>query len=129
MELSPRQIYYKEYYKVNKQHIMTVVLKYQSNHMEEKKAYYTKYNKEYFQKNKKMKPVTVKPPRQVKEKVKKIPIDLITVLDVPKEPKEKKQKKLPEIATITGAPKAPQKVAKEKPKYEHLKGNYTLSFD
>lgn len=128
MELTARQIYYKQYYKDHRDHILEVVQKYQDSHKEAKKAYYTKYNREYYLKHKQtqMKPI-VKPPRQVKEKLKKIPLEVTTLLAETKtevkKPVRTPKPKVPE------APKAPQKVAKEKPKYEHLKGNYTLSFD
>lgn len=129
--LTPRQLYYKQYYKDHRDHIMEVVLKYQSEHKEEKKAYYTRYNREYFQKHyqkRQMKPVTIKIPRP--EKVKILPLDLITMNGAIKEPKEKKtQKKIAAIATIDiGVPKDVKCVPKVKPQFEILRGQYTLSF-
>lgn len=134
MELTPRQLYYKYYYQINKQHIMATVLKYQSEHMEEKKAYYTAYNKMYFQKHKKekqMKPAAIKIPRPVVEKPKKITMELVTVNGAPKQPREnkKQQKKIPEVATITEAPKETIKATKVKPQFAVLRGAFNLSFD
>lgn len=130
MELTPRQIYYKQYYKDNKDHIMAVVLKYQSDHKDEKKTYYTRYNREYFQKHKKekpMKPAAIKIPRP--EKPKKIPMELVTINGAPKQPREKKTQKLPEVATITEASKEAIKVTKVKPQFAVLRGAFNLSFD
>ncbi len=130
--LTPRQLYYKQYYKDNRDHIMEVVLKYQNEHKEEKKAYYTRYNREYFQKHyqkRQMKPVAIKIPRP--EKPKKIPMELVTVNGAPKQPKEKKtQKKIAAIATSdTELPKDVKCVPKVKPKFEITSGSFTLSFD
>lgn len=130
--LTPRQLYYKQYYKDHRDHIMEVVLKYQSEHKEEKKAYYTRYNREYFQKHKQqrqMKPAAIKIPRP--EKVKILPLDLITMNGAIKEPKEKKtQKKIAAIATIDiGVLNDPKFIAKSKHHFEIMSGSFVLNFD
>lgn len=124
--LTKRQLYYKDYYIRNKDHILAVVQKYQDTHVEEKRAYWKKYNRIYYLRCKQMKPQVEKAPRLVKEKLKKIPLEVTTLLAETKtevkKPARNPKPKVPE--TIK-----PPVIKKEKPKYEHLKGEYTLSFD
>ena len=114
MAFTPRQIYYKLYYKENKQHIIETVLKYQSENQQAKRDYYTTYNHNYYIAHKQKKMSTPK-------------IELHSL--------NGKQNKVPAIKI----PKIKQKViepmkskepkVKQVPKYEHLKGDFVLFFN
>lgn len=105
--------YAKEYYKQNREVIITKQLAYHREHRDRYLAYMREYNRAYYQKHhvpKEKKKKEPKPPKEPKRPKDPKP---------PKEPKQKRQKK--EIPLYV--PPEP------KPTTTYARGNFILSFD